>query len=132
MTDEPRITGEPRIKVAPRNSNGVPHFAPNFTVYVQSPNVVCLYSEDRKFLPARRALLCAGVRNWNRREELSMFSVNQLRSNGRPSGRFATNASDIFQPASCIPGRLYDVPVKLGLLDRPRSEAELNPIHLHT
>jgi ribosomal protein S12 methylthiotransferase accessory factor len=30
------------------------------------------------------------------------------------------------------PGRLYDVPVKLGLLDRPRSEAELNPIHPHT
>ena len=30
------------------------------------------------------------------------------------------------------PGRLYDVPVKLGLLDRPLSESELNPIHPHT
>jgi len=30
------------------------------------------------------------------------------------------------------PGRLYDVPVKLGLLDRPRSEVEFNPIHPHT
>ena len=30
------------------------------------------------------------------------------------------------------PGRLYDVPVKLGLLDRPLSENELNPIHPHT
>jgi ribosomal protein S12 methylthiotransferase accessory factor len=30
------------------------------------------------------------------------------------------------------PGRLYDVPVKLGLLDRARSEGELNPIHPHT
>jgi oxazoline/thiazoline synthase len=30
------------------------------------------------------------------------------------------------------PGRLYDVPVKLGWLDRPRSESELNPIHPHT
>jgi oxazoline/thiazoline synthase len=30
------------------------------------------------------------------------------------------------------PGRLYDVPVKLGLLNRPRSESELNPIHPHT
>jgi oxazoline/thiazoline synthase len=30
------------------------------------------------------------------------------------------------------PGRLYDVPVKLGLRDRPRSEDELNPIHPHT
>jgi bacteriocin biosynthesis cyclodehydratase domain-containing protein len=32
-----------------RNSKDVPRFAPNFTVYVLPPNVVCLYSEDRKF-----------------------------------------------------------------------------------
>ena len=30
------------------------------------------------------------------------------------------------------PGRLYDVPVKLGLRDSPIAEAELNPIHPHT
>jgi bacteriocin biosynthesis cyclodehydratase domain-containing protein len=30
------------------------------------------------------------------------------------------------------PGRLYDVPIKLGLLDRPVPEDELNPIHPHT
>ncbi|MBO0738793.1 MAG: TOMM precursor leader peptide-binding protein [Alphaproteobacteria bacterium] len=30
------------------------------------------------------------------------------------------------------PGRLYDIPVKLGLRERPLSEAELNPIHPHT
>ena len=30
------------------------------------------------------------------------------------------------------PGRLYDVPVKLGLRDRPPKENELNPIHPHT
>jgi ribosomal protein S12 methylthiotransferase accessory factor len=30
------------------------------------------------------------------------------------------------------PGRLYDVPVKLGLRDRPIKEDELNPIHPHT
>ncbi len=29
-------------------------------------------------------------------------------------------------------GRLYDVPVKLGLRDRPLEENELNPIHPHT
>jgi ribosomal protein S12 methylthiotransferase accessory factor len=29
-------------------------------------------------------------------------------------------------------GRLYDVPVKLGLRDRPLKENELNPIHPHT
>jgi oxazoline/thiazoline synthase len=30
------------------------------------------------------------------------------------------------------PGRLYDVPVKLGLRDRPSSENELNPLHPQT
>jgi len=30
------------------------------------------------------------------------------------------------------PGRLYDVPVKLGWLDQPRPESELNPIHPHS
>ena len=30
------------------------------------------------------------------------------------------------------PGRLYDIPVKLGLRDRPLSENELNPLHPHT
>jgi bacteriocin biosynthesis cyclodehydratase domain-containing protein len=30
------------------------------------------------------------------------------------------------------PGRLYDVPIKLGLLDRRVPEDELNPIHPHT
>ena len=30
--------------------------------------------------------------------------------------------------ARFAPGRLYDVPVQLGLLDRPLREEELNPI----
>jgi ribosomal protein S12 methylthiotransferase accessory factor len=30
------------------------------------------------------------------------------------------------------PGRLYDVPVKLGLRERPLKENELNPVHPHT
>jgi len=30
------------------------------------------------------------------------------------------------------PGRLYDVPVKLGWLDKPTLESELNPVHPHT
>jgi oxazoline/thiazoline synthase len=30
------------------------------------------------------------------------------------------------------PGRLYDVPVKLGWRDRPIAESELNPVHPHT
>src|SRR5262250_893761 len=42
-----RMRGNRRL--APRHSNGVLRFAPNFTVYVLPPDVVCLYSEDRKF-----------------------------------------------------------------------------------
>jgi bacteriocin biosynthesis cyclodehydratase domain-containing protein len=36
----------------------VPQFAPNFTVYVLPPDVVCLYSEDRKFF-LHGTLYCA-------------------------------------------------------------------------
>src|SRR5438045_9422543 len=43
------MTGD-RIKLARDISKDVPQFAPNFTVYVMPPDVVCLYSEDRKFL----------------------------------------------------------------------------------
>ena len=31
------------------DSKDIPQFAPNFTVYLLPPDVVCLYSEDRKF-----------------------------------------------------------------------------------
>jgi ribosomal protein S12 methylthiotransferase accessory factor len=30
------------------------------------------------------------------------------------------------------PGRLYDVPVTLGWLDKPTLESDLNPVHPHT
>jgi oxazoline/thiazoline synthase len=44
------MTGDHGIKVTQDNSKDVPRFAPNLTVYVLPPDVVCLYSEDRKFL----------------------------------------------------------------------------------
>ena len=43
------MTGSRANGSAQHNSNEVPRFAPNFTVYVLPPDVVCLYSEDRKF-----------------------------------------------------------------------------------
>jgi len=43
------MTGHHGTSFAPRDSKDVPRFAPNFTVYVLPPDVVCLYSEDRKF-----------------------------------------------------------------------------------
>ncbi len=44
--------------IAPRGSRDIAQFAPNFSVYVLPPDVVCLYSEDRKFF-LHGALYCA-------------------------------------------------------------------------
>ena len=43
------MTGDHRDRIAQHDSKYVPRFAPNFTVYVLPGDVVCLYSEDRKF-----------------------------------------------------------------------------------
>jgi oxazoline/thiazoline synthase len=40
---------DPGSSFALADSKDVPRFAPNFSVYVLPPNVVCLYSENRKF-----------------------------------------------------------------------------------
>ncbi|HTZ66150.1 MAG TPA: TOMM precursor leader peptide-binding protein [Roseiarcus sp.] len=44
------MTGDHGDRFTRRNGKAVPQFAPNFAVYVLPPDVVCLYSEDRKFL----------------------------------------------------------------------------------
>ncbi len=38
-----------KSRATPRPDKDILQFAPNFTVYVLPPDVVCLYSEDRKF-----------------------------------------------------------------------------------
>ena len=43
------MTGDRRASSARSAGKDIPQFAPNFTVYVLPPDVVCLYSEDRKF-----------------------------------------------------------------------------------
>jgi ribosomal protein S12 methylthiotransferase accessory factor len=43
------MTGDRGNDFTQRDSKDVPRFAPNFTVYLLPPDVVCLYSEDRKF-----------------------------------------------------------------------------------
>ena len=43
------MTGDRGNSFTQHNSKDVPQFAPNFSVYVLPPDVVCLYSEDRKF-----------------------------------------------------------------------------------
>src|SRR5271165_6365593 len=44
------MTGDHGNAFEQHNGKDVPRFAPNFSVYVLPPDVVCLYSEDRKFL----------------------------------------------------------------------------------
>jgi ribosomal protein S12 methylthiotransferase accessory factor len=44
--------------IAPYDRKDVPRFSPNFTVYLLPDDVVCLYSEDRKFV-LHGALYCA-------------------------------------------------------------------------
>ena len=43
------VTGDRGNSFTQFDSKDVPQFAPNFSVYVLPPDVVCLYSEDRKF-----------------------------------------------------------------------------------
>src|SRR4029077_6127337 len=43
------MTGDQGNSFTQQNRKGIPQFAPNFTGYVLPPDVVCLYSEDRKF-----------------------------------------------------------------------------------
>ncbi|MGB7098689.1 MAG: hypothetical protein WBD95_07965, partial [Xanthobacteraceae bacterium] len=43
------MTGDRVTSFSPDSGEDVPQFAPNFTVYLLPSDVVCLYSEDRKF-----------------------------------------------------------------------------------
>ncbi len=43
------MTGDHAASLTQLSSKDIPQFAPNFTVYVLPPDVVCLYSENRKF-----------------------------------------------------------------------------------
>ena len=51
-------TGAGGKTFAQHDSKDVPRFAPNFNVYVLPPDVVCLYSDDRKFF-LHGSLYCA-------------------------------------------------------------------------
>ena len=52
------MTGDHRTGFPLQDSSDIAQFAPNFSVYVLPPDVVCLYSEDRKFF-LHGGLFCA-------------------------------------------------------------------------
>ena len=49
MKSHRKTSSKPRASQTRPTGKDVLQFAPNFTVYVLPPDVVCLYSEDRKF-----------------------------------------------------------------------------------
>src|SRR5438094_8182702 len=59
------MTGDRGTSFTRQASKDVAQFAPNFTVYVLPPDVVCLYSEDRKFF-LHGKLYCASASAWGK------------------------------------------------------------------
>src|SRR5882757_1754296 len=58
MTGLRKNPSNKKTRATKKAGNDVLQFAPNFTAYVLPPDVVCLYSEDRKFF-LHGALYCA-------------------------------------------------------------------------
>src|SRR5882757_8190845 len=58
MTGPRKTPAAKKIRSIKKTGKNLLQFAPNFTVYVLPPDVVCLYSEDRKFF-LHGALYCA-------------------------------------------------------------------------
>ena len=62
------------------------------------------------------------------RAGLEVLALDQTRPEvGLPVAKVIVPGSRHFW-ARFAPGRLYDVPVRMGWLDAPRAEADLNPI----
>jgi oxazoline/thiazoline synthase len=70
--------------------------------------------------------------NISRQQGLDFLVLDQTRADiGVPVVRVIVPGLRHFY-RRLAPGRLYDVPIKLGLRDRPLPEDELNPVHPHT
>src|ERR1700674_3896333 len=71
------VTGDRGSDFAQHDSKDVPKFAPNFTAYVLPPDVVCLYSEDRKFF-LHGELYCALAQTIGERGKSASELVREL------------------------------------------------------
>src|SRR3954453_6657189 len=72
------MRGDRKISPA-RAGKDVVRFAPNFTVYVLPPDMVCLYSEDRKFF-LHGELYCALAAKIGAGQASSAALVNKLKA----------------------------------------------------
>ncbi len=78
------MTANRKTRVASKTRKDVLRFAPNFTAYVLPPDVVCLYSENRKFF-LHGALYCAVAIAIGKNGKAASEIVRQL------SKRFSTD-----------------------------------------
>jgi ribosomal protein S12 methylthiotransferase accessory factor len=134
-TDNPPRYSTPSLSdCQPRD--GEIRFSPNFSVYVLPPDGVCLYAENRKVF-LRGELYCAVASRIGAGEcrksiigALSAdFPVAKIEEALKRllDRRFVVLANSLNESAMA-PGRLYDVPVGLGLRRRPLRERELNSL----
>ena len=77
------MTANRKSRVARQTRKDILRFAPNFTAYVLPPDVVCLYSEDRKFF-LHGDLYCA--------------VATAIGKNGKPAPEIVRQLSKSFPP----------------------------------
>jgi oxazoline/thiazoline synthase len=88
-----------------------------------------LYEEFSHLDKREQVMACVSLA---KREGLDFLVLDQTRPDiGVPVVRVIVPGLRHFY-RRFAPGRLYDVPIKLGLRDRPLSENKLNPLHPHT
>ncbi len=115
------MTGDRGDSLAHHLSKDIPQFAPNFTVYVLPPDVVCLYSEDRKFF-LHGELYCALASAIGEGRKSFRELVRELEQDFPPD--------KIHEALKRLVDRRYVVPTSRssagdggGLLGEPRSAA---------
>jgi ribosomal protein S12 methylthiotransferase accessory factor len=105
------------------------HDHPFLTPQKDSAAQPCLASKRYHVDTGEQVVACVRLAE---REGLDFLVLDQTRPDiGAPVARVVVPGLRHFY-RRFAPGRLYDVPVKLGWRDRPLQENELNPIHPHT
>lgn len=89
------MTANRKSRVARQTRKDILRFAPNFTAYVLPPDVVCLYSEDRKFF-LHGDLYCAVATAIGKNGKAAPEIVRQL-SKSFPTGKIEEAIKRLFE-----------------------------------
>ena len=90
------MTANRESRVASKTRKDILRFAPNFTAYVLPPDVVCLYSEDRKFF-LHGELYCAVATAIGKNGKSAPEIVRQL-SKGFPADKIEEAIKRLVEP----------------------------------